>query len=397
GLEAATYYVAKTGNNNNAGTLTTPWLTIAKALSTASGGDTIYVRAGTYSEGDKVISGPSGSASAPTVLAAYQGESVQLIGSGNSGRVALDALSYFTIDGLTISNLNQGVYIRNGCHDIVVKNCNLGNVGQEIFRVLQDSYNVTLSNCFIHDGGVLASSNGEGVYIGTAASDVRDNTHHVVISSNIITRTKSESIEFKEGSHDCIAEKNVISVGCTTDYPASCIEVDNAATWPSNPNHIVRNNIIFDPGSRCHGIRAGTGVLIYNNIIWGISSGKYAVVVDNASSDSYPRRIYNNTMDVVSSRAISISGGTAYVTNNIGPSSAGNTLNDTAFYANAANHDYHLVPGTGVIDVGANLRTYVPADYDGNTRPTSAAFDMGAFEYLGVKPLPPQNLRLVSP
>ena len=51
GLEAATYYVAKTGNNNNAGTLTAPWLTIAKALSTASGGDTIYVRAGTYSEG----------------------------------------------------------------------------------------------------------------------------------------------------------------------------------------------------------------------------------------------------------------------------------------------------------------------------------------------------------
>jgi len=186
---AATYYVASNGNNNNPGTLASPWHTIDKALSTASGGDTIFVRAGTYNEGDKVISKPSGSPSGNTVLSAYQGETVKLLGSGNSGRVAFDAMSFFTIDGLTISNLNQGIYIRNGSHDIVVRNCDVGTVGQEIIRVLNGSYNVTVSNCFIHDGGALAGPNGEGFYIGTAASDTADNTHNVLISSNIITRT----------------------------------------------------------------------------------------------------------------------------------------------------------------------------------------------------------------
>lgn len=49
-VEAATYYVAKTGNNNNLGTQVAPWLTIQKAANTAVAGDTINIAAGTYAE-----------------------------------------------------------------------------------------------------------------------------------------------------------------------------------------------------------------------------------------------------------------------------------------------------------------------------------------------------------
>ena len=45
---AATYYVATTGSDSNAGTITAPWASLTKAQSVASSGDTVYIRAGTY-------------------------------------------------------------------------------------------------------------------------------------------------------------------------------------------------------------------------------------------------------------------------------------------------------------------------------------------------------------
>jgi autotransporter-associated beta strand protein len=43
------YYVSPTGNDNNAGTLAAPFATIAKAQTTATAGDVVYLRGGTYS------------------------------------------------------------------------------------------------------------------------------------------------------------------------------------------------------------------------------------------------------------------------------------------------------------------------------------------------------------
>src|SRR5262245_20178135 len=50
---AATYYVATSGNNSYAGTETQPFQTIRKGLSVLRGGDTLYVRGGTYKHRDK--------------------------------------------------------------------------------------------------------------------------------------------------------------------------------------------------------------------------------------------------------------------------------------------------------------------------------------------------------
>ncbi len=45
---AADYYVAPTGSDSAAGSMAAPWATLSKAASTASAGDTVYFRAGTY-------------------------------------------------------------------------------------------------------------------------------------------------------------------------------------------------------------------------------------------------------------------------------------------------------------------------------------------------------------
>jgi pectin methylesterase-like acyl-CoA thioesterase len=51
-----TYYVSASGKDTNAGTITSPWLTIQHAANSVKAGDTVYVRAGVYKE---VVSIPS--------------------------------------------------------------------------------------------------------------------------------------------------------------------------------------------------------------------------------------------------------------------------------------------------------------------------------------------------
>jgi hypothetical protein len=50
GMQAATFYVATNGNNGNAGSQGSPWLTIQRSITNRAPGDIVRVQAGTYSE-----------------------------------------------------------------------------------------------------------------------------------------------------------------------------------------------------------------------------------------------------------------------------------------------------------------------------------------------------------
>ncbi len=400
----ATWYVDEnhpsSSDSLNNGSESKPWKTITYALGRISGGDKVLVKNGTYNEDGLYIYGPSGSPGKETTIAAYPGHSPVFRGLGNTGRIAVDGVSYLTIDGFDISNLNQCIQIRNGSHHITVRNCNVHDCGNELIRVLGNSHDLLFENNIVHDGGSLGGSNGEGFYIGSAGTV--DNSYNVTIRGNTIYNTESEGVELKPGTHDCIVEGNNVSVSNTGDVRASGIEVDYVRNYDSNPNHIIRNNIVHDSGSNSYGIRAGTGCTVYNNVVYNISGYKYAIVVDNDSGDSYSRKIYNNTLDVNSTRAISLLAGAADIRNNIGPSSPGNMVTSNAYYVNAANRDYRLVAGSPPVDAGADLSSVVSVDKDGTARPMGSAFDMGAYEYDTTAPgptapTPPTNLRIISP
>ncbi|WP_366182554.1 right-handed parallel beta-helix repeat-containing protein [Flavobacterium ovatum] len=69
-------YVSKDGNDANAGTLISPYLTITKAANVAVAGDVVYIRQGTYQEVLKPIN--SGSVGQPIIFQSYPGEQVIL-------------------------------------------------------------------------------------------------------------------------------------------------------------------------------------------------------------------------------------------------------------------------------------------------------------------------------
>jgi len=73
----ATYYVAKTGSDANAGTFAEPFLTVGKGADVARAGDTVYVATGTYQE-NLILTTYSGSAGSPITI---DGQNVATMGS----------------------------------------------------------------------------------------------------------------------------------------------------------------------------------------------------------------------------------------------------------------------------------------------------------------------------
>jgi hypothetical protein len=89
---AATYYISPSGSDSNPGSLSLPFRTIQRCANIAVGGDTCFIRTGTYRE--TVRPSQSGSAGAPITFQAYPGDTVTLTGT--------DPVTGWTVDSGSI-------------------------------------------------------------------------------------------------------------------------------------------------------------------------------------------------------------------------------------------------------------------------------------------------------
>ena len=121
--EARDLYVAPGGDDNDVGSETAPWETIGRAASSASAGDTVYIRGGTYAE--RLIPQQSGTPAEPVVFTAYPGESVTLDGAGLSGQgvVYINDVEHVQVSGLELINGNEaGVWIIDSSYITIADN-----------------------------------------------------------------------------------------------------------------------------------------------------------------------------------------------------------------------------------------------------------------------------------
>ncbi|KAL4748192.1 hypothetical protein BDW72DRAFT_215027 [Aspergillus terricola var. indicus] len=129
---AADIYVSPDGSDDAAGTIDAPLQSIQLAVDQATAGSTIYLRGGTYTPTSNIQITKSGTASAPYILRAYEGESVIIDGEELPGTPAdLDAsldnadrgilhiqdAEYWEFYDLELINGPYGVYARDASNN----------------------------------------------------------------------------------------------------------------------------------------------------------------------------------------------------------------------------------------------------------------------------------------
>jgi hypothetical protein len=118
------FYVAPTGSDNAAGTQTTPLKSIAAAIGKVNPGDTVYVRAGTYSSSSTITISASGASSIKSCLMVFPGDARSLLdfsgmSAGNSNRGILLKGNYWYIRGLIIKAAGDNGMNISGSNNVV--------------------------------------------------------------------------------------------------------------------------------------------------------------------------------------------------------------------------------------------------------------------------------------
>jgi len=369
------YYTATTGLDANAGTLTSPFRTIAKGASVLKPGDKLYIRGGTYVE-SLVNSVPSGTSwTSPVTLAAYPGETVVVQASGNVVVRINSSVSYIVFDGL--------IFDAAGHAGPVVYLDNLYGSG-------------TPHHIRFQNGEIKNAANSDGVMIEASYTDPQPNYNEFI---NMKIHDNGSSVLhhgiYMHSSHNLVT-------GCDI-YNNSGFGVqiyhDNAASGINTSYNTVSGNKLHDNVASGAVLAGGVGNLAYNNLIWNNRGG---ILVDYSASNT---GVYNNTI-----YANNAGGGVAGIRLGANVSASNTTIRDNIIFGNTqgdittysatntvADHntmggtdpmfrntaalDFHLQLGSPAIGAGVAVAG-VTTDFDGVARPQGSSYDAGGYEYV---------------
>lgn len=378
---ATTFYVAKTGNDGvscaTSQTIGTPRLTIAGGISCLTGGgDTLFVRAGTYVE--NITSGvPSGSSWSSYVrIAAFFPESVTLQPSGGAYALAFTGNEHYiewdgiNIDAQNLSFSDVGDNVRveawsgGSPHHIRIKNSTMLGTTQSVGSVNSQPQMVNF---------VMSVSGRQGY-------------------NELINCTLSRGGGNEDFAHAVYAssDHNLIEGNNISGFRGAGVQIYNG--YSLNPSdNVVRNNIIHDStfasGQRSWGmIIAGTGNQIYNNVIYSITNANspgIEIFHDNAAL--YNNTIYGNPIGIrindqsgaVIQNNILYNNSTDYNANGYSPTQDHNLIGTDPSFVDAAGHNFRLQNSSVAKDAGTN--TGIGTDILGTVR--SGTYDIGAYEY----------------
>ncbi len=304
--DAATYYVRTDGNNSNTGLANTSggaWLTIQKAATTMTSGDSVQVQAGTYNERIAV-----------TVSGASSNSWINFVGNGQVVCRGFDltAVSYIRLIGFEITHTNAtysyGIrFISGVCSHIDIIDNYIHEIqegGVRMESASSVSWMTCRGNTLYYMGfvpGVVTNFNNVGF------NSIGAPNHNLLIEYNVVQRVSDVFIQiagtnniarnnycwdfrnsywggddsvhsdiFQEGSDGV----NVGSINhlYERNFTGDCIETNShfgiwidskgdTNTW-GDFNQLLRGNVGYNFGSGGIGVMASKKVATYNNTFY---------------------------------------------------------------------------------------------------------------------------------
>ena len=415
---AATWYVATSGNDANAGSLASPFRTITKAASRAAAGDVVEVRGGVYHEVVKISS--KGTASARVTFRNHNGEVAAIDGTGSApdtNLVQFNSAEFVDFTGFEVRNATRlGIcgfpaksvrVIGNKVHGSRRNGIYFGSNSSDITIDGNEVYDNVLENQLRNMSG------------GWGQALAVNKTNGATITNNRVYRNYGEGIDF------VVADNGVARDNEVFDNFSVGIYLDNARDMTIDRNFVYStgDTRFYRDGDPAAGIgianenysvtSPSTDIVISNNIVlntkWGFYYGAYGLggglkntsVTNNTfyqstfaalwiQSDAHMGSVVqNNIFHQVGGRAVAdVAGaGVIYRNNNWYGGSAGaaagigDVIGDPGFQNPGGLHpdDYKLIGGARPIEAGLDVRSFVSGDYFGN--PRTIGIDLGAHEY----------------
>lgn len=372
---AATYYVSTSGNNSNSGSESSPWKTIAYAVSKMVAGDTTYVKGGTYNE-ELILFSKSGTESAPIKLLNAPGESPTIdfgVTASNRlvHRIQIDAagpetipIGWITVEGFELRNAYDGIKI-NSAHDVIIRrNWIHHTIGQGILGM---SKNILIDrNVFSYNGDTRLD---HGMYLTGSNYVITNNLIYgssgfgIQVAAYSWTRGSQykKPLKGKLPDESYAGASNFLIANNTFAYNAAA----GIVNWqPEAVNNKIINNIFYEngvlypngqQGVRFYSSSGSRGNIVNNNLFYASGSG-----ATQAIGGGYPDWVNQYTA----------SGNIIQANPNF--EGAGATISGVP--------NFKLRAGSPAIDKGQSL-SQVTWDHAGGKRPFGAAFDIGAYEF----------------
>jgi uncharacterized protein DUF1565/purple acid phosphatase-like protein len=358
---AATYYVATTGSDSNAGSQAAPFRHLTKAAATATqAGDTVIVMDGTY-DNEGVVAPNfvvtlyySGTAGNPiTFKAQNRGKAIldsmntsaTTTCNGASAYFDLKNASFIVIQGFVIQlGCDSGIQSNDAAHDILIKwnevrsianHTVTDQIGRDGIYLNSTEYNFTFDGNLWHDIGRT-----DGQTLLHFDHGIYAHAQNVTIINNLFyNNNRGYHIQLADGASNWLVANNTFAFGTGNG------EAGQIMFWGNNSGITLRNNIFYNPN-----ISALT---------------RWSATITNSPFDH--NLIYGVTSIISDSTGLTIG------VNQIGP-------NPSFVNASTAPYDFHTNSGAPGIDAGMNLAP-VADDVDGKARPQGASTDLGATEY----------------
>jgi parallel beta-helix repeat protein len=281
--ETAEIYVSPYGSDNGAGTEESPYRTVRRGLADCQPGDVLYMRGGTYHEGE-ISPEVNGTPDNPITIRNFSGEEVVVDGEYTRWQfLAFHGNDGFVVDGLTMhSHKSCGVSVRYSGY-VTVRNCTSFGNGSSGIEMNYGEYagaeyncNMTVENNICYENGWLHGW-ASGIHLNNKNMGGA-NSHHI-IRNNICYNnfdgsdhdTDGNGIMYDMGDGGTVLIENNLCFnngdggirvmdGRAVIINNTCFRNgwDQTIDYQSNEIEIIA---VYDPGST-------DGSVVRNNIMW---------------------------------------------------------------------------------------------------------------------------------